>query len=673
MTGLRDLAGELANTLPVFPCKRDKTPLVKGGFKAAVRGFDAARALFDIPDARLIGVPTGAVSGLVVVDVDKRGDKDGFLWYEKNESRIPKTRTHKTTRGIHLLFQMPDGIDVRNSASEIAEGVDVRGNGGYVIFPPSPGYEVLRDVPVAELPAWLLAECLQKKREQKAELPPEQPRRTDTVGGSVYGLKALEKECEAVRRASFGTQERTLNNAAFNLAQLIGGGELDRGHVVRELRKAAASMPDESGREPWTWDAIDKKIAHGIADGGLHPRMAPELHRKQTANGHTHSFGASGEASDAEDEVHERQDKQTDLPLQWYDEIEESLDTNDFVEGILMDGSAAVLYGESNSGKTFLACDMALHVAAGKPWMGREVETGSVIYCALEGSRGLSNRVAAWRREHNLHGLPFGVIQLSINLLDPLADTPRLISTALSVKEDLPDYPLRLIVIDTLARSMIGGSENEAEDMGALIANMDAIRRSTGACVLFVHHTGKDPSRGSRGHSSLRAAVDTEIEVQHEPEAPIRMAKVVKQRELATDAEVAFSLRVVTLGINSRGRDVTTCIVVQENAGEKVQSRTLSGRQKLAIDILNDLLARAGEPNKGDVPASIPSVPADWWRERFFDRALAGADADTKRKAFRRVADDLQQAGLIGLSSGRVWLVPRTDRRSKMSGNGTSR
>lgn len=668
MTGLRELAAELAATLPVFPCKRDKTPLVKGGFKSAVRGAAAARSLFNIPDATLIGVPTGSTSGFVVIDVDKRGEKNGFVWFSENESRIPKTRTHKTNRGIHLLFRMPEGVDVRNSASEIADGVDVRGNGGYVIFPPSPGYEILHDLPLAELPAWLLAECLQKKRESKPELPPEQPRRTDTVGGSVYGLKALEDECEAIRKASFGTQEKTLNNAAFSLSQLIAGGELDRGHVVRELRKAASSMPDESGREPWTWDAIDKKIAHGISDGANHPRAAPEQRKKTSYNGHARAEGTDNQT---ESEQPER-DPQTALPLLWYDEIEESLDTADFVEGVLMDGSAAVLYGESNSGKTFLACDMALHVAAGAQWMGREVETGSVIYCALEGSNGLSNRVAAWRREHNIHGLPFAVIRSSINMLDPMADTPRLISTALSVKEKLPDYPLRLIVIDTLARSMVGGSENEAEDMGALIANMDEIRRATGACVLFVHHTGKDPSRGSRGHSSLRAAVDTEIEVQHEKEDPIRMAKVVKQRELGADVEIAFSLRVVTLGINSRGRDVTTCIVVPEKTGEKVQSRTLSGRQKLALDILNDLLARAGEPNKGDVPAGIPSVPADWWRERFNDRAMPGADADTKRKAFRRVADDLQSAGLIGLSSGRVWIVPRrhSDRKCPETGHG---
>lgn len=663
---LSDLAADLARTLPVFPCKRDKTPLVKGGFKAAVRDYQSARSLFANPDAALIGVPTGTASGFVVIDVDRHSDgADGSIWLRANQGRLPETRTHSTrSGGLHLLFRTPKDIKIPNSASRIAPGIDVRGDGGYIIAPPSPGYEVVKDLPIADMPEWLVEACLPPKREPKPPLPPNPARKTDTVGGSVYGIKALEAECDAIRGASFGSQEQTLNNAAFSLAQLIAGGELDREHVVRKLREAASSMPDQSGREPWTWESIDKKIEHGIADGARRPRTAPEPARERRTNGHANPHDAGIPLDAAADSgvdapARENRKPQADLPLQWYDEIEESLETADFVEGLLMDGSAAVLYGESNSGKTFLACDLALHVAAGLPWMGREVETGAVLYCALEGSRGLSNRIAAWRTEHNIHGLPFAAISSSLNLLDPMADTPRIISTATVVKAMLPDYQLRLIVIDTLARSMIGGSENEAEDMGALIANMDEIRRATGACVLFVHHTGKDPSRGSRGHSSLRAAVDTEIEVQHEKEDPIRRAKVVKQRELGADVEIAFSLRVVTLGINNRGRDVTTCIVVPEKAEEKIRTRTLSSRQKTALDVLNDLVARAGQQGVGQVPAEIPSVPEQWWRDRFYERAMPGDSIDTKKHAFRRAAQDLLAAGFVGLASGRVWVVPR--------------
>ena len=72
---------------------------------------------------------------------------------------------------------------------------------------------------------------------------------------------------------------------------------------------------------------------------------------------------------------------------------------------------------------------------------------------------------------------------------------------------------MALVVIDTLARALAGGNENAPEDMGALIGNAKRIQEATGAAVLFVHHSGKDTSRGSRGHSSLKGAADLEIEV----------------------------------------------------------------------------------------------------------------------------------------------------------------
>src|SRR4051812_18886432 len=70
-----------------------------------------------------------------------------------------------------------------------------------------------------------------------------------------------------------------------------------------------------------------------------------------------------------------------------------------------------------------------------------------------------------------------------------------------------------MVVIDTLFRALAGGNENACEDMGTVVANADRIRAATGACVLMIHQCGKDAVRGMRGHSSLKAATDSEIEV----------------------------------------------------------------------------------------------------------------------------------------------------------------
>jgi hypothetical protein len=85
-------------------------------------------------------------------------------------------------------------------------------------------------------------------------------------------------------------------------------------------------------------------------------------------------------------------------------------------------------------------------------------------------------------------------------------------------------YPIRLVVVDTLSRAMAGGNENAPDDMSAFIRNIDRIRQETGAHVLIVHHCGKDAAKGARGHSCLRAATDTKIELSHDTDTGMASA-----------------------------------------------------------------------------------------------------------------------------------------------------
>jgi hypothetical protein len=109
---------------------------------------------------------------------------------------------------------------------------------------------------------------------------------------------------------------------------------------------------------------------------------------------------------------------------------------------------------------------------------------------------------------------------------------------------------------------MAGGNENAPDDMGALVANMDAIREATGAMVLFIHHSGKDASKGARGWSGLRAAVDAEIEViRHETGA--REIRVSKMKDGEDNISWGFKLDVVVLGQDADGDDITSCVVIE--------------------------------------------------------------------------------------------------------------
>lgn len=253
----------IALGLPVFPCTPNKAPLVSQGFKAATTDRAQIIAAFSQPGAALIGVPTGAASGLTVVDVDIKGDAPGMAWLQDNEHALPPTRTHATrSGGWHLVFRHVPGI--RNSAGRIAPGVDVRGEGGYVIFPPSPGYTVADAADPADMPEWLVNACLPAPAPRPAEY-----HRTRDVIPDRYAEAALEGECRAVASAREGTRNHALNVSAVKLGSIVAAGALSRGTVEAELLAAArsAGLP--------TFEA-ERTIRSGLEFGVRQPRQVRE-------------------------------------------------------------------------------------------------------------------------------------------------------------------------------------------------------------------------------------------------------------------------------------------------------------------------------------------------------------------------------------------------------------
>ena len=124
---------------------------------------------------------------------------------------------------------------------------------------------------------------------------------------------------------------------------------------------------------------------------------------------------------------------------------------------------------------------------------------------------------------------------------------------------------LKLVVIDTLSRAMGGGDENSGRDMMAVVSQIEHIKRETSAHICIVHHTGKDETRGARGHSSLRASVDTEIELSKTLGQSITTVRVTKQRDMQVCPPMPFSLDVIELGRDRRGDPITSCVVHHED------------------------------------------------------------------------------------------------------------
>ena len=185
------------------------------------------------------------------------------------------------------------------------------------------------------------------------------------------------------------------------------------------------------------------------------------------------------------------------------------------VDGILPAGSLGVLYGAPGSGKSFVALDLALCIATGRPWHGATVQRGAVLYIAAEGSAGLSQRLNAWRGEAGMSPddpLDAYFVTEAVNLLRDGDVDALLADVAVSVPT-----PIACVFVDTLARCLVGGDENSAKDMGLAIANLDRMRTVLKAAVLPVRHSGKN-AEAERGSSALRGAADTMIALANDGE-----------------------------------------------------------------------------------------------------------------------------------------------------------
>lgn len=245
-------------------------------------------------------------------------------------------------------------------------------------------------------------------------------------------------------------------------------------------------------------------------------------------------------------------------PFRWFDRMQEVTSSPYLVKGVLPAGCLAVIFGESGSGKTFFASDLALHIAAELRWRDKRTNGGLVIYVAAEAAGSVSARVAAWRKANPLiSSAPFAVLPGAINLMHRQS-VDGLIADILEAAERLKVKPA-LVVFDTFARCIAGADENSAADVGEAVAACDEIRAATEATVAVVHHSGKDVARGARGSSALRAAVDVEISV--EGLTGTRTATVTKSRDGETGERFAFDLEPVPLGINADGDPVSSLIV----------------------------------------------------------------------------------------------------------------
>ncbi len=278
-----------------FTPLKGKRPIVKGWQAAERETLVSALAWAASGN---VGVRAGQASGgLLIVDLDT--NKPDYSAARVKALDLPETVTARTgSGGWHLYYQLPEGVDLGNSAGKLAPCVDTRGSGGQIVFPgsihPDSGepYAWMKDrepwhMAIAILPQKFINILNGQAEDPGNRAAAGQPPRWDdcgqpasypdrgTIAAERYGKRAMADEMANVSNAAEGTRNATLNAAAFSLGQLVGGGVLDGSLVENGLLGAALGVG--LGRE----ESL-RTIASGLAKGIQEPRGVPE-HNRPTA------------------------------------------------------------------------------------------------------------------------------------------------------------------------------------------------------------------------------------------------------------------------------------------------------------------------------------------------------------------------------------------------------
>ena len=494
--------------LPVVQLKpRDKVPMVNDWQHCATTDPELVKALWSTCLDANVGVQLGRGDTPIIdieCDTPEASAEYEALW----DGQPPAVPTYKGKRGCHHLFHWRDGFP--DKAAFHAGAVEVRtGNGGkgaQSVFPPSihpSGIEYawleglsLDDVELGTLPDAIVDRLVKVSDRAKTTTTPAPEddfpvELEERVRQAKHWLSKIDGLQSGMGLGCDGKVSRMA-------IDLIHGFALPEETAVELLTRwgeksdqiDAAGMPD-----PWTEKEMVRKVAWAgeqIYDGRYGDRV----------RGSGHDLDAAVEAIIKPAPVGPQPSRRkraftigelSALPKrQWH------------VKGLFPERSNVILWGESGSGKTFLALDWSLCTATGKEWLGHEVKRGSVVYIVAEGKEGFQKRCQRWLEYHEMpEPSNFWVVPEAFQLVQ----NDSFLELAKIIKELGEQHAL--IVIDTLNRN-IGGNENDGNDMCAFTRAAEVLQQSFGATVLIIHHTGWETAR-ERGHSALRCNADTMI------------------------------------------------------------------------------------------------------------------------------------------------------------------
>lgn len=614
-----------------------KTPARAGWQEEATRDQTLIKSYFDNNNDYNIGISgekfdiedrVGLVlktSPLAIVDVDTKEGKRGNETMAALDAMgydFPPTVTQTTASGgRHIIYTTPTAL--AGGANKLGPHVDLISAGRYIVGAGSTinnshyTMDYGSSAAPTQAPDWLPKRC-----------PPPIPK------SALASIVSNDSE-QAISRAT----------TLANQTEATSGGRNDQAFKLgAQIRDLGVSQ------------VMTEEILHGWNATKVYPPLDPEEITTVTNSVfHYAKLSMGNKSPQADFQAVPFDPKIDDLPIKDIDyilprQITDDTESSPLIEDFLDQDALSLVYGPSNMYKTFVALSMAYHVATGTEWNGRHVEKGAVVYLAAEGGRSAKNRIRALKYHHNIEDFPLALIPHQLNLFDSAKDRKTFITLVEKAEKELG--PVRLIIIDTLSRAIAGGNENDSADMGKFIESVTFIKEHCKAHTMLIHHSGKDVSKGARGHSLIRAAVDTELEIN---EGTILTRK---QRDMEFAKPVGFVPQIVHLGVNKRGKEITSCVVNYHDISAQ-ENFKLEPRDTICLMSLTSIKNDRKVANFANV------VTGETWRQVCKDfkvETVSGAKPWPKSdksfaKAFERSRDRLEGFGMVEEVEDNQWVI----------------